>query len=243
MLGRRGKYSTLEGDSQLQNVSKEDDTGHKGRNRKTSLVILAGICVVVLAVVILVPVIVVHSVHNNNNQGSNQGLQCPEAEGERVDCNPEKDGNLNEDTCHSRGCCWVAGGSSAAPYCFFPDNYGYNLTNVSNTDVGVTAHVQKSDSKLPYLKEVWELKVEVYYETDERLRVKVCVTFYIFTCINVMCRSLTQIIRGMRYLPLITLCQQRKQKIHYIHLSSRDPKLATIFPSLYLVHPLILQCE
>lgn len=188
MFGRRGKYSTLEGDS-LQNVSKDSD-GSQKVNRKPAIVLLTVVCVIVLVVVIVVPVIVVNNTHENNDNtnSGNKGLQCPEAEGERVDCYPENDKNKNEGKCHSRGCCWVAGGSSGAPYCFFPSNYGYSVMNVSDTSVGVTAHVQKngSQSKLPYRDEIMQLKVEAYYETDERLRIKVCAVFYyniVYVCV------------------------------------------------------------
>ena len=173
MFGRKGNYSTLEGDSQLQDVSKDHKGGvyssRKG-NRRATLLIVTGLCVIALLVVILVPVIIVTSVKEKNN---NKGLLCPEAVEERVDCYPERDGNVNEGNCHSRGCCWVDGGPDGAPYCFFPSSYGYNVERVSNTSVGVSVDMYKNDSKLPYPGEVMELKLEAYYETDTRLRVKV----------------------------------------------------------------------
>ena len=176
MFGRKGNYSTLEGDSHLQDISKERESRASRRiNRKAAAVILAGACVIILVVVIVVPIVVTKSVHKNNE---NEGLLCAVAEEERVDCYPEKDGNASMDTCHSRGCCWIDGGSSGAPYCFFPNSYGYSVKNVSNTNVGIIAHVQKNGTQLPYSEEVMELKVEAYYETNYRLRVKVCVECY-----------------------------------------------------------------
>ena len=176
MFGRKGNYSTLENDSQLQNVSKGYASAHSHKtNRRAALLILTGLCVIILLIVILVPVIVVNSVKEKNN---NEGLLCPETVEERVDCYPERDGNANEGTCHSRGCCWVDGGPTGAPYCFFPGNYGYNVKRVSNTSVGMVVDMHKDDSQLPYPGEVMKLKLEAYYETDTRLRVKVCSVCY-----------------------------------------------------------------
>ena len=174
MFGRKGNYSTLEGDSQLQNVSKDHGGIYKHKvNRRAALLILTGLCVIILLIVVLVPVIVVNSVKENNN---NEGLLCPEAVEERVDCYPERDGN--EGNCHSRGCCWVDGGPAGAPYCFFPSSYGYSVQRVSNTSVGMSVDMYKDDTKLPYPGEVMKLKLEAYFETDTRLRVKVCNVCY-----------------------------------------------------------------
>ena len=174
MFGRKGNYSTLESDSQpLQNVSKGNGGIYSSRkvNRRTVLLILAGLCVIIVLVVILVPVIIVSSVQEKND---NEGLLCPEAVEERVDCYPKGEGIVNEGSCHNRGCCWVEGGPDGAPYCFFPSSYGYSVQRVSNTSVGMSVDVHKDDSKLPYLNEVMKLKLDAYYETDTRLRVKVC---------------------------------------------------------------------
>lgn len=188
MFGRKGNYSTLEGDSQLLNVNDKDHDNKANRkfNRRVTMAILAGLCVVVLLVVILVPIIVVNSVHKSNTNSINGGLQCPEPVKERVDCYPERDGKANSDTCNRRGCCWVDdGGPTGAPYCYFPISYGYTITNVTTTNTGMLAHIHRSASKLPYPAEVLELKLEAYYETDNRLRVKVDLVFY---CINISVR-------------------------------------------------------
>ena len=171
MFGRKGNYSTLEDDSQLQNVSKDRRGVYSSKgNRRTSLIVLALLCVVILLVVILVPLIVVNVTHEKN---SNKGLLCPEKVEQRVDCYPERGKNVTEDNCHNRGCCWVDGGPDGAPFCFFPDSYGYTVDTVQNTSVGVTVEMSKNESNLPYPKEVMKLKLEAYYETDSRLRVKV----------------------------------------------------------------------
>ena len=241
MFGRRGKYSTLEGDS-LQNVSKESESSQKV-SRKPAILILAVVCVIILVVVIVVPIIVINNTHENNNN-NNEGLQCIVSDVERVDCYPENDGKRNEDTCHSRGCCWVAEGTSGPPSCFFTDNYGYSVINVSNTSVGVTAHVQKSGSKLPYRGDIMHLKMEAYYETNERLRIKVCAMLYYITAIILLfVRSLTQIIKDMKYPRLVMMCHQRKQKIQFTHLIFRDPNVVTTSLLLYLADPATLMCE
>ena len=184
MLGRKGNYSTLEEDSQLQNVNygttDASVSSHK-TNRRASLLILAGLCVIILLVVILVPIIVVKVVQERNNNG---GLLCPEAVEERVDCYPERDGNVNEGTCHSRGCCWVDGGPDGAPYCFFPGSYGYIVSSVNNTNTGMRVDIQKEESKLPYPREVMNLTLLAYYENDYSLRVKVC-TVCVCVCVCV----------------------------------------------------------
>ena len=135
---------------------------------------LAIFCVMIMLVVILVPTIVVNVMRKKNN---NKGLLCLETVEQRVDCYPERGKNETEDeaedTCHNHayGCCWVDNGPDGASFCFFPDGCGYAVDTVQNTSDGMTIEMYKNESKLPYCREVMQLKLEAYYETDSRLRV------------------------------------------------------------------------
>ena len=172
MFGRKDSYYTFEDERDLQNVAKDHGTigSTQKFNRGAVALVMVGLCVIILLVVILVPVIVVKNTHEKTD---NPGLQCPEVVSEHVDCYPEGKGPINQDTCHNRGCCWLDDVLAGTPRCFFPSSYGYSVENVKNTSAGMVVLMEKTQSKLPYPGEVLNLKLEAFYETDYRLRVKV----------------------------------------------------------------------
>ncbi|RZF43849.1 hypothetical protein LSTR_LSTR013314 [Laodelphax striatellus] len=92
----------------------------------------------------------------------------------RSDCFPR--GNASEKSCALRGCCWMVPKNTTTsknvPYCFYPQNYTlYEFSNVSSTDLGVTAFLKKSFSS-PYPNDIDLLKLDVRFETENRLNVK-----------------------------------------------------------------------
>ncbi len=93
----------------------------------------------------------------------------------RVDCAP--DGDL--DSCvGSRGCLLDEDTSEeGAPWCYFPDNYGYALSGeVEETDSGLAASLARN----PELGDATfvggdfdALALEVEFQTSERLRIRI----------------------------------------------------------------------
>lgn len=103
-------------------------------------------------------------------------LQCSVENSARFDCYPEF--GANPSSCAARGCCWASTSTNKdtnVPYCFFPTNYnGYYLDQAKNTATGFTSRLlrpKSSQSGRP--DDVYELKLDVAYETKTRLHFKV----------------------------------------------------------------------
>ena len=106
----------------------------------------------------------------------------------KFDCHPE-DG-ASESNCKARGCCWVpkkkkllykeAIGNNRSllsplnvPYCFYPAAYGgYKFINITETLSGSVSFLQRT-FKSPYPGDVAVIRMDIRYETEQRLRIKV----------------------------------------------------------------------
>lgn len=88
----------------------------------------------------------------------------------RFDCYPE--GVATEELCEARGCYWD---SSSSPVCFYGPGFGYEVNgDIRNTSYGYTINaVWKEGQVAPFDGVVQTLRVDVYYDTPYRLRVKV----------------------------------------------------------------------
>ncbi|CAL4155464.1 unnamed protein product, partial [Meganyctiphanes norvegica] len=113
---------------------------------------------------------------------------------ERFDCMPQ-DGTA--DDCAARGCCWEtlkevpprerpypgrqvhpkpvdSGAPLNVPYCYYPHNYqGYFFTNFTETDYGLVGYMQRNKPASPYHQDVLILRMDVYFETETRIRVRI----------------------------------------------------------------------
>ncbi|XP_019853735.1 PREDICTED: lysosomal alpha-glucosidase-like [Amphimedon queenslandica] len=90
-------------------------------------------------------------------------------------CLPEGDGwsyDKSEEVCHSRGCCWQP---NATIRCSYSSNHGYRLDGkLQDGPFGVMATlVRKESFPSMFGGDSKRLKVDVTYETDYRLRVKI----------------------------------------------------------------------
>ena len=113
--------------------------------------------------------------------GPSSSLHCSSEKSARFDCHP--DPGANPSRCAARGCCWHRRTVSKPtkkqriniPYCFFPTNYnGYILDETRDTDTGFTSRVLRPrSSRSGWPDDVFELKLEVVYETQTRLHFKV----------------------------------------------------------------------
>ncbi|CAG0918268.1 unnamed protein product [Notodromas monacha] len=97
----------------------------------------------------------------------------------RFDCYPE--GSTSKASCERRGCCWLPDvkGDPArdpplnVPYCFYPALYpSYIVMNVSDAEYGKTLFLTRVYAS-GYPSDVPLLRVDVKFETDSRLRVKI----------------------------------------------------------------------
>ena len=96
-------------------------------------------------------------------------LQCAVNEDDRFDCHPEK--HLTEKKCQRRGCCW--NGENATVPCFFPATYiGYVLQESIITEHGFSLMLKRHKPS-PYPDDVSKLQMDVFFETETRLRMKV----------------------------------------------------------------------
>lgn len=100
----------------------------------------------------------------------------------RFDCYPERDAVVTEDMCHARNCCFTRPGNetSGVPWCFYPPDFpSYMLVAINDTETGWTGKLVRTQ-KTYYPKDVEMLKLDVLYESNSRLRVKVRALFFGF---------------------------------------------------------------
>lgn len=95
----------------------------------------------------------------------------------RFDCYP--DDGATQEKCESRGCCWKHASSSPkpniplnVPYCFYPENFGYQLVKQEETATGYMLDLEMQQ-KGPFGEDITNLKVDVRLETQQRLHVKI----------------------------------------------------------------------
>lgn len=106
---------------------------------------------------------------------------------EKFDCFPQV--NVTEKSCEDRGCCWRVDGSRRkplmynndddtlapvdVPYCFYPRNHpSYNVNYINDTKLGFNMDLSGQPPTY-YPRGVHRLAVDVLFETNHRLHVKV----------------------------------------------------------------------
>ena len=95
----------------------------------------------------------------------------------RFDCYPQ--GVANEQSCLNRGCCWTKPSivddevPLDVPYCFYPNDYGYQLVNQQKTQTGFLLSLAKKGHAGPYGKDIENVAVDVRFEARNRLHFKV----------------------------------------------------------------------
>ncbi len=98
----------------------------------------------------------------------------------RFDCHP--DNYATQQTCEARKCCWRAPfqqknstnlDDPGIPGCFYPKDFPtYQVISNQTTDFGQRFHIVKS--QITYIQnEILNLTVDLIYETQQRLRIKI----------------------------------------------------------------------
>jgi hypothetical protein len=93
--------------------------------------------------------------------------------GERFDCYPED--LATKEKCLKRGCCWLENDklSLDAPLCYFPSNFpSYKVIETKNKINGYSYEINKN-IKTFRENEILNLTVDLFYETSERLRIRI----------------------------------------------------------------------
>lgn len=114
--------------------------------------------------------------------GPRYGVSQPEScssisEACRFDCYPEKGVVVTKEMCNKRNCCFIqvpeTPGRNGVPWCFYPPDFpSYELVAISETEMGYRGKLIRRQ-KTYYPKDVETLQLDVLFESDNRLRVKV----------------------------------------------------------------------
>lgn len=107
-----------------------------------------------------------------NGSGGNGGHSCVPSSN-RFNCLPEGRVENASELCQQRGCCWD-NTSTPEVSCFYPAGFGYSVISTQNTPLGFTAILQrKTDQPSQYGGDINTLRMDVMYETEYRLHIKV----------------------------------------------------------------------
>lgn len=96
----------------------------------------------------------------------------------RFDCYPERHVVVTQELCESRGCCFIespppAGGKRGVPWCFYPPDFpSYTLESLNQTALGMVGLLVRRE-KAYYPQDIKTLRLDVEFETDTRLHIKV----------------------------------------------------------------------
>lgn len=163
MPGNKFKYNILQENAQLRVIGKSKVC----RQCIVISVVVSIVAALVLAVALIVSLTEGASHHIEKNE-------CAFPTSERFDClagvTPSKD------KCESLGCCWRPDVDSNTPKCFYSIESGYMLSgNYTNIPLGVHGELKRSSEQQSshHGEDLQQLRVNVLYETEHRLHIKV----------------------------------------------------------------------
>lgn len=102
----------------------------------------------------------------------------------RFDCYPERGVVVTRELCEARNCCFIPAstasssasrpsGKNGIPWCFYPPEFpSYSVVSLNDTLLGQKATLVK-EVKTYYPGDILTVEVEMRYETDKRLRVRI----------------------------------------------------------------------
>lgn len=89
---------------------------------------------------------------------------------DRFDCHPEPD--ATEQSCVALGCNWEPTTAAGVPYCYYPPNAGYTVSQIQYTSSGLTADLGGSSPKVSPTP-IDTLRLEVKYHENHMLQFKI----------------------------------------------------------------------
>lgn len=111
----------------------------------------------------------------------------------RFDCYPERGVVVTKELCEARNCCFIPASSPSSsitrplgrngiPWCFYTSDFpSYSLVSINDTSLGQKATLVRK-LKTYYPADILTLELDVRYETNTRLRVRVSATFSLPIC-------------------------------------------------------------
>ncbi|OWK06403.1 hypothetical protein Celaphus_00012327, partial [Cervus elaphus hippelaphus] len=125
--------------------------------------------IIVLAVDILLLMLLLE-----NPPGASFVPECPEIpESERIECAPGQE--VTEDVCRQKyKCCWKPVPDTAIPWCFFPRNWGYEVSNwVDNTSTVYKVQLRKLPSPSLFGYDIIDAVFTAEHQTSNRFHFKI----------------------------------------------------------------------
>ncbi|XP_048758029.2 lysosomal alpha-glucosidase-like isoform X2 [Ostrea edulis] len=132
--------------------------------------------------------VVLQSVKTERKQTMKTNSQCTVTDdAHKFDCYPEAYGIATQAKCEARGCCWQVphSGSSqhqkgkkedtskGVPFCYYPQDFpGYKTGLKTSTPTGFSVALNKNSTAY-YADDVMNLMMDVRYETEYRLRIRI----------------------------------------------------------------------
>ncbi|XP_022100313.1 sucrase-isomaltase, intestinal-like [Acanthaster planci] len=145
-------------------------------------VLIAGVSAVLVVVVFLAIFLPVYLTQTGTEEEPKPTQLTPDQQfyqdvkdEERFDCFPDLNTTATKELCEARGCFWKPATNAKAPVCFYPLTYGYQMTSPpTETNLGWEARLIRLEG-IPsrYGTDIDNLKLEVEFQTDYRLRLKI----------------------------------------------------------------------
>ncbi|KAJ7995347.1 hypothetical protein DPEC_G00243620 [Dallia pectoralis] len=111
----------------------------------------------------------------NLKLGGNYTVSWNQPEYQRFDCYPEP--NADEAKCLARGCLWKPSTIDRVPSCYFPEDYGYTATGMTEEPSGwsfeITRNANLRSSARVDSPDVNTLKVEIKYHSADLLQFRI----------------------------------------------------------------------
>ncbi|KAI4585152.1 hypothetical protein MJG53_006686 [Ovis ammon polii x Ovis aries] len=146
-----------------------NSTTQMARKLSALEILLIIFIIIVLAVDILLLMLLLEK-----PSGASFVPECPEIpESERIDCAPGQE--VTEDVCRQKyKCCWKPVPDTAIPWCFFPRNWGYEISNrIENTSTGCTARLRRLPSPSLFGYDVIDTLFTAEHQTSNRFHFKI----------------------------------------------------------------------
>ncbi|XP_046524917.1 probable maltase-glucoamylase 2 [Equus quagga] len=137
------------------------------------LTVLEVLLIVFIIIILALDILLLLLVLENPSDTENLPV-CPEIpESERIDCAPGQ--VVTEAVCRwQHKCCWKPGSDADVPTCFFPRNWGYNVSNdYKNTSAGFTAQLKRLSSPSLFGYDIVDTLFTAEYQTANRFHFKI----------------------------------------------------------------------